>query len=219
MTISKTALDEAEHLEAARQRMNDPGARSEHARRAAAISKRMFELGINRAGLALQAEKTHIGKVVWLRRVSAILAEATKGYVPCKAGCAHCCHMATLVTIEEAEAIAAATGRKMTMPPPEVLNRSDDEIKLDRAEYEGVPCTFLKDGQCSIYQHRPHACRVHYSLDHDSLLCRIVPGHDEIRTPMVNPAQFNLLHMMTYDDPRTVRFADIRAFFPPGPTT
>lgn len=211
-------MDKDKHLDAVYRRMNDPTAHREHERRVAGISKKMLALGINETGLALQNEKTHTGKVIWLRQVTALLAVATKGYVPCKAGCSHCCHMATLVTVEEAQAIAAATGRKMTMPPPEVLNRTDDDIELDRKEYEGVPCTFLKDDQCSIYATRPHACRIHYSVDHDNLLCQIVPGHHEIRTPMVDPRQFNLLHLMTYDDPRAVRFADIRAFFPAEPT-
>ena len=27
-----------------------------------------------------------------------------------------------------------------------------------------LPCPFLKDGRCSIYEHRPLACRAHYAL-------------------------------------------------------
>jgi Fe-S-cluster containining protein len=77
----------------------------------------------------------------------------------------------------------------------------------------------LKDGKCSIYDVRPFSCRVHYVLDADDLLCKIVPG-ETIEAPMFNTNQINMLYMLAHvtrpDQVFEVKMADIREFFPEG---
>ena len=49
----------------------------------------------------------------------------------------------------------------------------------------GTPCPFLKQGECSVYEHRPFACRTHLSLDDDDLLCQLIEGVD-VPVPYAN---------------------------------
>jgi Fe-S-cluster containining protein len=204
-------MNDQDHLDAVRRRQADPDLFAGAERRLAAINKKMQALGINKTAQALQ-QAPRARKFIWLRRVTGALGAAAAGIAPCKAGCSHCCHMATLISTVEAEAIAQATGLPLTMPPDEEFMRGD--ASAERAQYEGKPCSMLKAGKCSIYAERPFACRVHYSLDRDNLLCRIVPG-TQIRTPSINPDRFHLLYLLAHGDPMSVRMADIRAFFPP----
>lgn len=205
-------FDREAHLEAVRRRTEDPTLFTDAERRLQAITRNLAALNINRTAIALQETPSREGKFIWLRQLTATLAKATQGFVPCKAGCAHCCRMATLISTVEAEAIARVTGLPMTMPADEVFVRGD--ASAEQAQYEGQPCPMLKDERCSIYADRPFACRVHYSVDRDELLCRIVPGHP-IRTPSLDAGRFHLLALLAHGDPMSVRLADIRAFFPP----
>jgi Fe-S-cluster containining protein len=145
-------------------------------------------------------------KIMLVKQATDILAEATKGYVPCKEGCSHCCKMATNITVEEAQAIAIASGRDMVTPA--VMN--DD--KGNAVKYLGVPCPFLIDNRCSIYHVRPFACRVHYAVDRDNLLCEIIPPHP-IKQLMINVEQFNMMNLLAVGLDN-FHFADIRQFFP-----
>jgi Fe-S-cluster containining protein len=209
-------LPDDEHMAAVRRRQQDPELFQGAERRLDAIHKKLRALGVNQAALALQDEPRIEGRFVWLRQIGTILAEAAKGHTPCRAGCAHCCHMATMISQQEAELIARASGRPLATPPPEAFEAATtvEAVKAEQRRYEGKPCPLLKDGQCSVYDSRPFACRIHYSLDRDNLLCRIMP--EEIRTPTMNTDRFSMLYWLAHGDPAAVQMADIRAFFPPN---
>lgn len=145
-------------------------------------------------------------KIYLMRDLAAELAKATKGAVPCKAGCNHCCHMATLVSVQEAKLIAKETGLKLTLP------RKYNEFARYRRDFEGVPCPMLKDNKCSVYSSRPFACRIHYVMDRDNMLCEIRPG-ELIRAPHLNVNEYEASYTAAFGDPLAMRYADIREYF------
>lgn len=203
-------------MEQVRARMADPQSDIDAQRRSNEINRRLQRLYVNEIGLALQNEKRPGKKFIWLRKLGDVLGQATKGVVPCKDGCNHCCNMATLISLQEAREIERATGRKMTMPAMNVLTRVD--VETEREQYHGVRCTLLgDDGRCTIYEHRPWSCRVHYVLDKDPLLCQIMPKGETVIAPHYNTANFNMMYLLAHEgDPLDIQMADIREFFPGG---
>jgi uncharacterized protein len=127
--------------------------------------------------------------------------------VACKRGCNHCCHICALIPEEEARVI----GDRIHIEPKKVKARNNGK-GFDFGYHN--PCTFLKNGECSIYEHRPVTCRVHYSLDIDSLMCELTPP--EIRdVPYMNPMNFHMAFLQLLGVPKRVpKLADIRDFFP-----
>lgn len=76
----------------------------------------------------------------------------------------------------------------------------------------GLPCPFLRDSQCSAYEHRPFACRTHVTLDDDDLLCKLRPGQT-VPMPYANTKRPWALFLGL--QPGEI-LADIREFFPAG---
>lgn len=74
----------------------------------------------------------------------------------------------------------------------------------------GVPCPFLMQGECSIYEHRPFGCRTHLSLDDDDLLCRRIEGV-EVTVPY---ADARMVYAVFFGAQPNEALADIREFFP-----
>jgi Fe-S-cluster containining protein len=91
--------------------------------------------------------------------------------IACTEGCSACCYQRVGCTIPEAVAIALG-----------LTARSDDEIaavaRATRFLHDattalddvgrvrsGLPCAFLRDNACSIYEIRPVACRSVFSFD------------------------------------------------------
>jgi Fe-S-cluster containining protein len=149
------------------------------------------------------------GKVEMVRRMAAELASAARDLVPCSRGCSACCHMPTHVIAEEAAVIAAETGAQLAEPAHWFDGREVGH------HYEGVPCTFLVDGLCSIYLNRPFACRIHIHIDRDNTLCEVVPG-EPIRVPRLDTRRFDSYYVQAFGPAADARLADIRDFFPKG---
>lgn len=98
---------------------------------------------------------------------------AAKMGTTCSKGCAHCCHLLTIVTLPEAVAIAerlltdlqwqAEYSRLMKVLYDQLNVLADPN--LTRVSYfdKRMPCVFLgAENQCRIYDVRPTACRYHY---------------------------------------------------------
>ncbi len=93
--------------------------------------------------------------------------------VACQAGCSHCCHGP--VDVQAHEVFFAAEHIQLNFPPDElagVIERTAARRERvagllgDERDRVRQPCALLRDnGQCSIYQGRPEACRVHHSSD------------------------------------------------------
>jgi Fe-S-cluster containining protein len=199
-------------LTAIRAREADP-AMHEHAERVAhAINERIDTKGMNALASQARAANSVKAKIILLRRMTDKIGEAGRGLVPCRKGCSHCCHMATMVHLDEAKMIAAATGARMVMP--KAFNVDLVHIEKLRNRYDGVPCRFLVNSACSIYEQRPLACRMHMIVDRDETLCQIVPG-EKIRVPMIDTLQYDLAITKAFGGPLNMKYADIREYFPP----
>jgi len=90
----------------------------------------------------------------------------------CRPGCAHCCHQA--VGVVAPEALAIHEHLRSTRTPGELeavvlrIRTADDRTRgLTSAERQSpdLPCPFLEEDRCSIYEVRPLACRGTNSLD------------------------------------------------------
>jgi hypothetical protein len=101
-----------------------------------------------------------------------LLARAADRPPACRAGCAHCCHQAVGVTPPEVFAIHAHL--RATRTPDELdavarrIREADDHtrgmVAADRLSPD-LPCPFLEDARCTIYEARPLSCRGTNSLD------------------------------------------------------
>ncbi|MFN0090175.1 MAG: YkgJ family cysteine cluster protein [Acidimicrobiales bacterium] len=91
----------------------------------------------------------------WLAQTQEALAGSADAAVPC-AGCTACCRSAQFVTVEPDEADARAhIPRRLLAPAPGGGGRL--VIGFD----EEGRCPLLTDAGCSIYPHRPRACRTY----------------------------------------------------------
>lgn len=188
-----------------RARESDPATFTEASQRAAPIKQRLDIHQMKKLAIRAQIAHNDPAKIIWLRRLADQLGPATKGIVPCGAGCSHCCHTPVLVSPAEAALIADESGAQLRQPGGQALPNQTNY------SYIGTPCPFLVDNQCSIYAARPFACRVHYSTDADNLLCQLVPG-ENIRAPYLNVDPWHVAYVMTFPPPEGNYF-DIRDFF------
>jgi hypothetical protein len=105
-----------------------------------------------------------------IERGYSTLPNATK--IDCRVGCSYCCHLRVLVTIPEAISIADACRDTMS---PEDLAALRARVDIHQEELRGrkgadwnnarPPCPLLKGGCCTVYAHRPLACRGWNSTD------------------------------------------------------
>jgi uncharacterized protein len=152
---------------------------------------------------ALESQPGFVEKLYELRKVAEDLGKSVTPMSPCARGCSHCCHTAVAISQAEAEVIGGEIGIAPAMP---------DERRGDYNQYEkafrGVPCTFLVGPECSIYESRPMACRLLYSLEANSGPCERM---ENVTKPNTRPIEFMLVRAS-----KDTVLADVREFFPNG---
>jgi len=88
--------------------------------------------------------------------------------VACKRGCAHCCHVQVDITEAEARLIVRAlrdNGESISPAGIEHM-RAQRDGDFDSMSVEQRRCVFLNSAnECSVYEHRPMACRKYFALD------------------------------------------------------
>ena len=136
--------------------------------------------------------------------------EAIAPFAPCRQGCSHCCNGHTLLFRHEAEVLARVSGRAMAHVPPPTY-----EDVQRQSQFRFAPCPFLADGACSVYEHRPLACRLTHSLNETADACITVDGSPG----KVNTFEVNIL-TQAYDElAEKIDYTDtvgaILEFFPP----
>lgn len=149
---------------------------------------------------------TKTQKIIGLRFIAGQLSDAASGYGACKKHCNHCCHIGVDVSKEEAQLISRQIGRKIAQPATRSFFDSDGT----RSPHLNSPCTFLKDGGCSIYESRPLLCRTLVNMDNDERLCRLIDGA-VIDVPYLNLEPIKAVYAQHF---LGAEFADIRDWFP-----
>lgn len=91
------------------------------------------------------------------------LGQIRAPYIACDKGCSDCCKMNVKISQIEANHIADKIGIQSKQLPSSRTYKSD--------KFMGVPCVFLKEGSCSIYEIRPFVCRNHASFDATPYWC------------------------------------------------
>lgn len=150
------------------------------------------------------AKGTSRQRIVSLRNLTGQISKEASSLTACRKGCSDCCHIPVALNRIEAQVIGAAIGVK----PAEVQPREalDPSYGYDR------PCTFLEEGRCSIYEHRPMSCRTLVNLDKDELLCRLLPDKT-VPVPYLDMTSLQMLYVIGSEGSP---LGDIRDFFPQG---
>ena len=143
-----------------------------------------------------------------LRELAAKFSDQISPYSACKNGCSHCCNKSVMVTRSEARLIALCIGT----PIDESVVTHGIKDKGELTSHHGIPCTFLIEGKCSIYQHRPLVCRMLVNMDSNELLCNLVPN-TPVPVPYLNNSSFK---MFVADLIGQKKLADLREWFPHG---
>lgn len=189
----------------------------DHLPRASAAAERNLNLLIEKRGRTLDELNAQLGQVFSastpkanrlprVRFIAGQWSQTVFEHAACRHGCSHCCHVNTAVSRQEAELIAKATGSQMNRSAPTYRA----ETAPQRDDFFGVPCTFLKAGKCSIYEHRPLACRTLLNLDDDDTLCRLVKDV-AIPVPYANAMQLQMAYVRATG---LQEWADVRQWFP-----
>jgi Fe-S-cluster containining protein len=109
----------------------------------------------------------------------------------CAKGCDHCCYQWVRCTVPEAlftfEGLRAALSSEEIGLLREVISEYTVQLVPNAAGLmPQIACPLLKDGACSVYEHRPLICRGVASLDAET--CRIGRLHPETtKVPYLMP--------------------------------
>lgn len=151
----------------------------------------------------IQMQGTKEDKLKALYKIADAIGKEASQHSACRQGCSHCCHIPVAVTQTEANMLGKAIGR----PALQILDApspSEDGYGYHR------PCTFLVEDSCSVYQNRPLACRVHFNLDSDNLLCKLIQGVS-VPLPLVNMGKLQFTYVYLHGGEKV---ADILRYFP-----
>lgn len=146
-----------------------------------------------------------------LRGVAEVVSTMISPHVSCGAGCDHCCHMACTISIHEAKIIGARIG----VDPKPVKIELTAHTRSDMVDkYTGVPCPFLKEKKCSIYDIRPLSCRTYFNLSAYPEICDVVkhPGNE---VPALDLSPIWMADVLINATPSApFVYGDIREYFP-----
>lgn len=160
--------------------------------------------------IALELAKENSSAKSKLRKLYHLVAdfsEVSKPFVACGVGCSDCCKMNVSITVVEAEQLAAISGKP--------LSRVATPTAYPPEKFSGMPCPFLVDDACSVYDARPYACRTHVSFDHNAHWCH--PDRSNIvDRGMVELSGAKEAYIAIASRSSLRGFADIRDFFSPA---
>jgi predicted TPR repeat methyltransferase/Fe-S-cluster containining protein len=149
-------------------------------------------------------------KLARIRKSVETLFTYADGHVACRKGCAYCCHQAIDISRLEAEYIQEKTGIRHAQ-----LSKLSQRDPLSFSEK--TPCSFLKQGVCSIYEYRPLICRIAVNLDSDPYWCEFENWHKP-GGAVPKPTFRSIYNAFTeLNETAGSIMADIRDFFPVVP--
>jgi Fe-S-cluster containining protein len=98
------------------------------------------------------------------------------GPLPCKKGCGYCCHTRVTATAPEVFMLARSLRAQWADPADPLRARFEAieaQTRLMPPEQwlaNRLPCAFLSEGSCSVYEHRPLTCRAYASTSLEACL-------------------------------------------------
>ena len=120
------------------------------------------------------------------RAFAAAPAEA-RAMVACRAGCDACCHVPVGVQAHE---VLIAAHYVQTHFSPSDLEALIARAAAHRETFAGrsnfdrtalkTPCVLLREGNCSIYEARPEACRSHHGNNAEACRTNLESGREDI---------------------------------------
>lgn len=138
------------------------------------------------------------------------VSDAIAPSAACARGCSHCCHRSVGVSAHEAELISEFTGRP-------IRNMERTAVPMTVAEdAPREPCPFLRDNACSIYEHRPVACRINFNISDDAFFCDPSTAPEGSQPPQMRLDALLMAYAMVF---LKQPLADIRSFFSPLDST
>jgi Fe-S-cluster containining protein len=151
-------------------------------------------------------------RIIPILDVAGKFSDAASPYIACKRGCNHCCHIQVAITGLEAQLLGHKIGVKpANLQPPRLRPQESFDYR--------TPCTFLENGECSIYDNRPLVCRTHASFEVDADECRLTDENGIRRRGGVHTPDFpgvkEALNVVVNLFGKT-QYADIRDYFPNG---
>lgn len=167
-----------------------------------------------------QRASTAPSRVLWLHRAADAWAKPLAALSACRPGCSHCCYIPVAMTDVEARLLGERVGRKPAQMDKALRAEAALADRLGPVRLPGAPaknagysdpCPFLSHGRCSIYEHRPLACRVHLNMDVDDYLCALRDDGVEVDVPYADATTLKVAHFLVQP---TAKWADIRYFFP-----
>lgn len=136
------------------------------------------------------------------------VAAAISTIAACRRGCSHCCNISVAISSFEAEKIAEVTGIR-----PAALKSSVRPETVAADNYK-KPCPFAtQNGECSIYDTRPLACRLHFNISESPFFCDTQNLPEESAVPNVDLNVFWMGYATLF---LKMPLGDIRDFFPPA---
>lgn len=151
-------------------------------------------------------------KLIKLQSILSDVRALSDPYTACNKGCSNCCYQRVMLSQTEAEAI----GNKINVNPVQ-LPRNYTLPDVEAFNHE-TPCTFLKNGSCSIYDYRPFMCRNQVNLDIDNTLCSFenwelskVKDPRYLGIPMLSPGPLLAAYQNISGNDKS---GDIRDYFP-----
>lgn len=133
--------------------------------------------------------------------------------IACSKGCSSCCYMATLTFSIEVENISTQVKIKPKKFKGIFKNLNDEKLANIQHTIQGVPCTFLKNNECSIYDIRPLACRLHHNLSNSPQMCDTSLDSETTCIPKIDLPLFQQAMVIMFGD-RGDSMGDIREAFP-----
>lgn len=107
-----------------------------------------------------------------LQHLSGLIASTASSKAACSAGCWYCCHLKVDARAEEVFQIAEHVQTRFSAQRQQQVRdkvtenaRQLSAMTREQQFSANLPCAFLQDGQCSIYEVRPIRCRTFHATD------------------------------------------------------
>lgn len=159
----------------------------------------------------MNANASARSKLGQLERIADEIAAAIAPHSSCEKGCSACCNISVALSEHEAQRLGERIGIRPASPPP-----GQDQADFERLYFRSA-CPFMHDRQCSIYEHRPIACRLHFTLDADAYFCQTTLDPADSAVPNVDLSEFWFAYAYLGIQLGST-IGDIRQFFPAGTT-